>query len=283
MSEGCPIGTPRRSFTAGSPRLHFLEWNPDGRHALVLLHGNSANAWWWQPMAEAMATADVRMLALDQRGHGDSEWVRPPAYGPIDYAHDLARFIAECAPPRPLVVGHSMGGISALAFGAEYPGVARAVVVIDSAVTSTDRRNHYLRRLKGLPLVTYPDLETARARFRLMPKEGDIAPKVLSMIAQKSLGRSSEGRWMMKFDRESFVGSDGIDVLAAIARVRDPLLLIRAEHSRIMTADGARRALESKPNARLVTIAGAHHHVILEQPAAVARAIAEFIEGLPAN
>ncbi len=276
------MNAPLSRFTGGTPRLHFLEWNPGAARTLVLLHGNSANAWWWQPVAEAMS-ADLRLLALDQRGHGDSEWVRPPAYGPVDYAHELFRFIAEYAPPRPFVAGHSMGGISALAFGAEYPGVARAIVAIDVAVTSTERRNHYLRRLKGLPVVTYPDLETARARFRLMPNEGDIASDTLALIAEKSLGQTTDGRWTMKFDRESFVGSDGIDVLAAIARVQDPLLLVRAEHSRIMTAEAARRAAESNPNARLLTIPGAHHHVILERPAAIACAIEQFLASAEAQ
>lgn len=274
---------PRSRFTAGTPRLHFLEWNAGARRTLIVLHGNSANAWWWQPMAQAAGETDLRLLALDQRGHGDSEWVRPPAYGPVDYAHDLARFIAEYAPPRPFVAGHSMGGISALAFGAAYPGVARAIVAIDVAATSSERRNHYLRRLKGLPLVTYPDLATARARFRLMPSEGEIAPETLALIAEKSLGRTADGRWTMKFDRESFLGSDGIDVLAAIAHVRDPLLLIRAEHSRIMTAEAARRAVESNPNARLLTIPAAHHHVILERPAAIRRAIEEFLLSVEAR
>jgi pimeloyl-ACP methyl ester carboxylesterase len=68
-----------------------------------------------------------------------------------------------------------------------------------------------------------------------------------------------------------------MDVLAAVARIRDRLLLIRAEHSRIMTPEGAARAVASNPMATLVTIAGAHHHVILEQPASVARTIEEFI------
>jgi pimeloyl-ACP methyl ester carboxylesterase len=99
----------------------------------------------------------------------------------------------------------------------------------------------------------------------------------LRMIAEKSLGQTSEGRWTMKFDRDSFLGSDGIDVLAAIGRIRDPVLLIRAEHSRIMTAEAAARAVASNPMASLVTIAGAHHHVILEQPAAVARTIEAYI------
>jgi len=271
------MNEPLSHFTGSTPRLHYLEWNPAATRTIVLLHGNSANAWWWQPLADAMRATDFRLLALDQRGHGDSEWVRPPAYGPLEYAHDLARFIAQYAPPRPFVIGHSMGGISALTFAAEYPGAARAIVAIDAAVTSNDRRNHYLRRLRGLPVINYPDRETALARFRLMPKEGEIAPATLRTIAEKSLGQTSEGRWTMKFDRDSFLGSDGIDVLVAIETIRDPLLLIRAEHSRIMTAEGAARAVASNPKAALVTIAGAHHHVILEQPAAVARTVEEFI------
>jgi pimeloyl-ACP methyl ester carboxylesterase len=257
-------------------RVHVLDWGGEGRTPLLLLHGFTGHAHAWDTLAIALQP-HFRVLALDQRGHGDSEWVRPPAYDPVEYAYDLARFIAEYAPPRPFVVGHSMGGISALTFAAEYPGAARAIVAIDAAVTSSARRNHYLRRLKGLPVINYPDLETALARFRLMPKEGEIAPATLRTIAEKSLGHTSEGRWTMKFDRESFLGSDGIDVLAVIARIRDPLLLIRAEHSRIMTAEAAARAVASNPRATLVTIARAHHHVILERPAAVARAIEEFI------
>lgn len=270
------MSEPLSHFTGSSPRLHYLEWNPGAPRTVVLLHGNSANAWWWQPLAAAMRAAEFRLLALDQRGHGDSEWVRPPAYGPLEYAHDLARFVAECAPPRPFVVGHSMGGISAITFAAEYPGAARAIVAIDAALSSSQRRNHYLRRLKGLPIVAYPDLPTAMARFRLMPQEGEIAPATLKMIAEKSLEKTSRGGWTMKFDRESFLGSDGIDVLAAIGQIRDPLRLIRAGESRIMTAEAAARAVASNPMAALVTIAGAHHHVILEQPEMVARAIEEF-------
>src|SRR5258708_35606899 len=113
-----------------------------------------------------------------------------------------------------------------------------------------------------------------------MPKEGEIPPPTLRAIAEKSLGQTSEGGWTMKFDRDSFLGSDGIDVLAAIARIRDPLLLIRAGESRITTADSAARAVAANPMASLGTIAGAHHHVILERPAEVARTIEEFIRSV---
>ncbi|HYL57552.1 MAG TPA: alpha/beta hydrolase [Candidatus Acidoferrales bacterium] len=271
---------PQSHLLEGSPRLHYLEWNSEAPRTIVLLHGNSANAWWWEPVARRFAP-EFRLLAIDQRGHGDSEWVRPPAYSVGSYADDLARFLTHAAPSeKPVVVGHSMGGLNVLAFARRHQDRVRAVAAIDVAVTSSRGRDRYLRRLKALPVVTYPDLETAKARFRLMPDEGGIAKDVLDEIAEKSLARTEDGRWTLKFDRESFLGGDGLAVMETIEHIAIPTLLVRAANSRIMTADAAQRARESNPRARLVTIPDAHHHVILEKPDAVCAAIEEFVAQL---
>jgi esterase len=275
------VTPPHSHLLEGAPRLHYLEWNPHAPRTIVLVHGNSANAWWWEPVARAMAP-EFRLLALDQRGHGDSAWTRPAAYSPSDYANDLARFVAHAAAneAKPVVVGHSMGGLNVLAFARQHPESARGAMAIDVAVTSSRGRDRYLRRLKAIPIVTYPDLATAKARFRLMPNEGGIADEVLHEIAEKSLARTDEGRWTLKFDRESFLGGDGLAVLETIKEIRIPTMLVRAEHSRIMTAEAAEHARASNSKARLVTIGGAHHHVILEKPDAVARVIEEFAASL---
>ena len=277
--SGAPHSHPRRRFLEGSPRLHYLEWNPRGAEALILLHGNSANVWWWESFA-ALMPPRFHIIAIDQRGHGDSEWVRPPAYSPASYADDLARFIAERGLKRPVVIGHSMGGVSVLAFLERYPEHARAAVAIDVAVISTRPRDRFLRRLKLLPTVVYPDLATAKARFRLMPSEGAIAPAMLAEIAEKSIDRTEDGGYTLKFDRECFLGGDGIEVLGAIRATRTPLLLIRGELSKIMTAEDSQRALESNPRARLEVIAGAHHHLPLERPDALAEIIQDFVGSL---
>jgi pimeloyl-ACP methyl ester carboxylesterase len=173
-----------------------------------------------------------------------------------------------------------MGGLNVLAFAREHPDVARGAIAIDIPVTSTRGRDRYLQRLKSLPVVTYPDLATAKARFRLIPKEGAVAADVLHEIAEKSLARTDEGRWTLKFDRESFFGGDGMVVLDTIREIRIPMMLVRAGHSRIMTAEGAEYARAANPNVRVVTIADAHHHVILERPEAVARVIEQFAASL---
>jgi len=275
---------PLNGFIAGSPRLHYLDWpsGSPGADTVVLVHGNSANAWWWQPVADALAAAPLRVTALDLRGHGDSDWVRPPAYAPHAYADDIARLIRELGLVRPVVAGHSMGGVATLAFADRFAQLTRAIVAIDVPVSSTPRRNRYLRRLKALPTVVYPDLATAQRSFRLMPDEGAISASVLAEVARKSLGRSEDGGYTMKFDRESFFGSDGIDVAATIRRIGIPLLLIRAGLSRIMTAEGATLAAASNPLARLVTIPEAHHHLPRERPAELAQEIESFARRCPA-
>ena len=110
-----------------------------------------------------------------------------------------------------------------------------------------------------------------------MPNEGEVAPELLSEIAEHSIQRTTEGGYTMKFDRESFLGSDGMDVAAAIAGARVPLLLVRGEHSRIMTVEAASNASRANPLVELVTVPNAHHHIPLEAPGSLAQVIEQFV------
>jgi pimeloyl-ACP methyl ester carboxylesterase len=135
------VKPPRSGFVEGPPRLHYLTWEGSGRDAILLVHGNSANAWWWAPVAEALTEFRRRVIAVDLRGHGDSEWMRPPAYSPQAYGDDLARLIEQLGLVRPVVAGHSMGGIAALAMATRFPNLARAIIAVDIPVTSTPRQS----------------------------------------------------------------------------------------------------------------------------------------------
>ena len=64
--------------------LHYLEWGEATNPALILLHGGSAHAHWWDHIAPTLART-YRVLALDLRGHGESAWTHPPAYEIADY------------------------------------------------------------------------------------------------------------------------------------------------------------------------------------------------------
>jgi pimeloyl-ACP methyl ester carboxylesterase len=271
------MNTPKSRVLPGDPRLHLLEWNESAENHVVLLHGNAANAWWWQPVADVIGDG-LRLIAIDLRGHGDSEWVRPPAYYPDDYAEDVRRVILDLGLRSPVTVGHSMGGLVALAFACRYPELAVGLVAVDAAIVSNEKRDRFLRRLKSLPTVNYPDLETAKQRFRLIPHQGEIAPARLAFIAEKSLGVTSDGLYSMKFDRESFLGGDGLNVLETIGQISRPLLLVRGALSPVMTKAACASAMKMNPMVRLVEIPQAYHHVLLEQPEELARTVAHFVD-----
>ena len=113
-----------------------------------------------------------------------------------------------------------------------------------------------------------------------MPNEGGIADEVLHEIAERSLARTEEGRWTLKFDRESFLGGDGLAVLETIKEIRIPddagARRAQPHHDR----GGGRACAHVESVCTAVTIADAHHHVILEKPEAVARVIEEFAASL---
>lgn len=124
-------------------RLHYLEWMPEpasGRKPpLVLLHGLSSNARYWERLARHLP--DRRLVALDQRGHGlTGQPPRAPAF-PDGYAmeqllHDVVFLISELGLGKPVVVGHSWGATIALELVGTHPASASGLAFIDGPVQS---------------------------------------------------------------------------------------------------------------------------------------------------
>src|ERR687897_1249026 len=101
------------------------ERSTTSRTAALCLHGITANAHVFEPMAELLA-ARFRIMSIDQRGHGRAP--KPASgYAGEDYAADVDRLLKE----KTLLIGHSLGARNALVAGARYPGKVAAVVAID--------------------------------------------------------------------------------------------------------------------------------------------------------
>src|ERR1700748_2952052 len=92
--------------TSDGLRLNCLDYGGAGLPPLLFLHGGSAHAHWWDFVAPAF-TDSFHVMALDQRGHGDSPWLREWAYGTRHYIADVSRIITEWKFGPPILVGHS--------------------------------------------------------------------------------------------------------------------------------------------------------------------------------
>src|SRR5712692_4887087 len=119
-------------ITVNGLHLHYVEWGSPGNASLVLLHGFQSNAHTWDTFSQAMADT-YHVLALDQRGHGDTAWAPDGDYAPTSSVSDIASFITAPHLAPTVVIGHSMGGRNAAMVAADYPEKVRKVVIVDTA------------------------------------------------------------------------------------------------------------------------------------------------------
>src|SRR5258708_9152225 len=115
-------------------RFHYRDWpsKRPGAPGLVLLHGYTGQPRSWDAFAEAM-TDRYRVLALDQRGHGESAWASADAYGHAEMAADLKAFVAGMGLQRFTLLGLSMGGIVAMQYAGDRPPELERLVIVDIA------------------------------------------------------------------------------------------------------------------------------------------------------
>jgi pimeloyl-ACP methyl ester carboxylesterase len=254
-----------------SARFHG---DPSGP-ATLLLHGGGANASWWAATAPALAR-DRWLVALDFRGHGDSDHPEQRMVGAFhrDVEALVAHLDARREPRRYALVGHSMGAHVALDHAARNPRVAAVVAIEPSrGAPKTDRRR---ARLALAARRSYRTREEAIARYRFLPA-ADLADEALRVyIAERSIRREPDGRYGFKFDPRWF------HLPPATPQPRSditcPVLIVRGAESGLLTAEGARELVDELPDARLLDVPGAGHNVHLERPEAVARAIAEHLD-----
>ncbi|HEX2500311.1 MAG TPA: alpha/beta hydrolase [Methylomirabilota bacterium] len=263
------LAPPRDRFvTAGGLRLRYRDWGGSGR-PLLALHGAAAHAHWWDPVAPYLRRR-LRVLALDSRGHGRSAWPRPPAYRSEDFAAEILGVIEALGLEDVVVAGHSMGGHNALAFAAWHPERLARLVVVDARPHINVERLRALQRREPRPPTELPSLAQALARFRLRPPETLAPPALLRAIARHGVVRLPSGRWRYRFDPACERTRVPVDCWALLPRITAPTLVVRGEHSTILDRDVARRMVKTLPTAALEEIQGAHHHVTLDSPRALA-------------
>ena len=157
-----------KRITINGLDFHYRDWGGSGR-SLVLLHGLASTCRIWDLVAPILSE-DYSVVALDQRGHGES--AKPEeGYHFAAVAHDLLGFIRGMGLDRPIIVGHSWGGDVALEFSVAYPSAASGLCFVDGGMIE--------------PSARYPSLEETRVQ---------MAPPVLTgMTVDQFLERIRNG------------------------------------------------------------------------------------------
>ena len=123
-----------RYVSANGIRHHYLEWGKPSAPPLLLLHATGLCAWPWKPIARRLAD-HYRVLAFDQRGHGDTD--KSDKGYKFEYAgEDLAAIVAAMDLESPRVIGHSSGGLAAIIASNLLPGRFDRVVLVETRVSN---------------------------------------------------------------------------------------------------------------------------------------------------
>ncbi len=253
--------------------VRYLCWGDRTKPGLVLVHGGSAHAHWWSFIAPLLAS-QFYVVAPDLSGHGDSG--RRPAYTCELWAEEVMTVAGDAGiVGPPILVGHSMGGLTVIAAAALYGDRLAGAIIVDSPVTRPEAEAQEAARPFGAfrRPKAYPDFHTALLHFRLIPEQPSEHSYILDHIARHSLRRTSDG-WAWKFDPRIFERASLFRVSDYLAAVRCRVALFRGELSELVTPDVADYMYDVlQRNSPVVEIPQAHHHVFLDQPLAFVTAL----------
>jgi len=264
---------------------------------VLLLHGGGQTRHAWKKTGDLIARMGRVAYAVDQRGHGDSEWVADGAYQYTDFAADarvLGDTLAERSGVRPAVVGASLGGMAAL-LGNSQPGKSQGKVQHFSALVLVDIT----------PRVDVEGVSKIQGFMRAQLREGfgsiaEAADAVAAYLPHRPRPRSHEGlkknlrlhpdgRWRWHWDPRFIEGDRSVDgpreelegaLIEGARAIRVPTLLVRGASSELVHEAHVREFLELVPHASYIDVADARHMVAGDSNDRFAAAILDFVARL---
>ena len=288
-----------RSITLKGASGNDLVGEVYGDHGppVLLLHGGGQTRHAWRKTGDTIARMGRVAYAIDQRGHGDSEWVTDGAYNFPNFAEDAVALSNALAAlhggARPVAVGASLGGIaSMLAAGGEKDAPAElpfsALVLVDITprvdLEGVAKVQGFMREHAYEGFATIEEAAEAVAAYlphRPRPKSNEGL--------KKNLRLHPDGRWRWHWDprflggrRRVGAGGGAIEemLVGAARRITVPALLVRGASSELVQEKHAKDFLELVPHATYVDVSGARHMVAGDKNDQFADAIKSFLSNL---
>jgi pimeloyl-ACP methyl ester carboxylesterase len=276
--DGPPAVERRWVQVAPGRRLSALVWGTS-EPELVLLHGGGQNAHTWDTAALALCRP---LVAVDLPGHGHSDdAAESTTLRPRAFADEIAAVIDQLAPEARLVVGMSLGGLTAIAVAARHPHLVRKLAVID-VTPGVDRTkaSDIVSFLAGPEsFASFEEILERTIRFNPTRSESSLRRGVLHNAVQRG-----DGRWVWRHQRSSrpvYDTETSLDfggLWNDLAAVTAPVLLVTGGSSSVV--DNADRATfrQHQPDARIEQVDGAGHSIQGDRPVELTRLLARFLD-----
>jgi pimeloyl-ACP methyl ester carboxylesterase len=269
---------PESVLVDGARVRYAVSGGTAGRGDLLLVHGRGAHHLWWYRMLPLLER-NWRVIRLDLSGHGDSD--HRPQYSAAQWSAELLAVLDAAGSARPVLVGHSMGGVVCLRTAVEHAARLGGLIMLDSRVRPPGRYREQLGSLSppggrsgGRPRYAATREELVR-RFRLTPAQPPCDDEVMGALARHAARLTPDG-WIWKHDpRPSSTATDA-DIDRWLHRLSFPAGYVYGTESQVTDRESAEYLGRVVDGSRVEALPGAHHHVILEQPARCAELVDEM-------
>jgi len=270
---------------ANGLNLHYLDWASD-RPTTLLVHATGFLAAVWWPIAEALSRR-YRVLAPDQRGHGDSD--KPPSgYHRLDFVADLRAFLDALGLEGIIGIGHSAGAANIACCEALRPGSFRRMVLIEPIVFPPAVQSIASERMARLPRgalkrrTIWPGREALLKSYRSRPPFKTWREDVLRLYVEHGAYLREDGQTELKcpgrIEAQMYAGATPFDAFELLPEVGCPALVVRGEYSDSHLPFIAQAIADQMANASVATIEGAGHFCPMEKPDAVLAEIGGFLD-----
>jgi pimeloyl-ACP methyl ester carboxylesterase len=261
-------------------RFHYLDWGETGRPPIVFLHGGGLNAHTWDLVCLSLRR-ERHCFALDQRGHGESEWSPEMNYATESHAADLDAFVRALGLDRFVLVGMSLGGVNSLAWAGRHSDRLDGLVIVD---VGPEIRTEGVKKIAAFTSEATPlpslDAYIDRAMSFNPRRNRDLLRRSLL----HNLRQMPDGRYMWKYDQRHR-GKVDPDAYArrrellwsAVDAVTCPTLVVRGAQSDVFHDEDAERLASRLPRGRWVRVEGAGHTVQGDNPAGLLVELRRFL------
>jgi len=252
------------NVVARHQRFHFLEWGAPSLPNLLLLHGGNQSAHSWDLVSLHLADR-FHVIALDQRGHGDSEWARDADYSSHAMAADASSVLSELNVDSVTVVGHSMGGMNTLRLAIEQPDLLERLVLVDIGPELSEAGTKSIRNF----VTENREFEDLEDFIQNVQKYDPYRSREhIERTVKYNLLQRADGRFVSKRDHGPRLAttqgqreqSDRFSINDT-AQISQPTLIIRGSDSNVLSAEAAERFVQALPNGELKTVPNSGHNV----------------------
>jgi pimeloyl-ACP methyl ester carboxylesterase len=269
-------------------RLHYLDWDNQGKKPMLLLHGGGQTAHTWDLFSLCLSN-DYHIYALDQRGHGDSEWSPISDYSDKAHQKDIEGFIEYLKLDNFILIGLSMGGTNAYTYAAKHWTKLTGLVIVDIGPEILIKGK---RKIRDFTMSTNRLNSIAKFVDRETKSNPRRPRQMLKHSMSHNLRKLPNGDWTWKTDRrhQKVDGNtvnlkDPVELIKKrwtyIRSIGCPTLIVRGEDTTILSQSVANRMAETIPNSKTVTISKAGHTVIGDNPPEFEARVLEFLQTLP--